>query len=51
MKALFLTLFLTPLIFQFEQVQADFGRIEHETRIGDRNRVEKDRRLVLDNDR
>ena len=50
MKALFLTLCLTPLIFQVQQVQADF-RIEHETRIGERNHVDKGRRLVLDNDR
>merc|ERR1712004_232120 len=51
MKILSLTLFLTPLLFHLDQVAADFGRIEHETRLGDNQRVDKDRRLVLDNDR
>ena len=51
MKILSLTLFLTPLLFHFDQINADFGRIEHETRLGENRRVDKDRRLVLDNDR
>ena len=51
MKILSLTLFLTPLLFHLDQVAADFGRLEHETRLGDNQRVDKDRRLVLDNDR
>ena len=50
MKTLYLSLFLTSFLFGYDQVAADFGRVEYENRLGE-NRVDQERRLVLDNDR
>ena len=50
MKTLYLSLFLISFLFGYDQVAADFGRVENENRLGE-NRIDQERRLVLDNGR